>query len=69
MNRWIKDSEELAGTATEIVIKPYDERSNRQKTFLRNNFQSARREQSLQKCSRKKNLAFKLLFPNLKVCV
>lgn len=61
---------QLVGTATQIVIKPYDERTNRQKTFLRNNFQTARREQSLQKCSRKKfKLSFKLLFPNLKVCV
>lgn len=37
---------QLVGTATQIVIKPYDERTNRQKTFLRNNFQTARREQS-----------------------
>lgn len=60
---------QLVGTATQIVIKPYDERTNRQKTFLRNNFQTARREQSSEMFKKKCKLSFKLLFPNLKVCV
>lgn len=60
---------QLVGTATQIVIKPYDERTNRQKTFLRNNFQTARREQSSEMFKKKFKLSFKLLFPNLKVCV
>lgn len=60
---------QLVGTATQIVIKPYDERTNRQNTFLRNNFQTARREQSSEMFKKKFKLSFKLLFPNLKVCV
>lgn len=50
---------QLVGTATQIVIKPYDERTNRQKTFLRNNFQTARREQSSE-MFKKKNLNYHL---------